>query len=969
MMFWGILAALLFASGSAFAQLANQPPVPVWLGTNAPEVILGKDFEHDGKLLKAILLIAAKTETEVIVNGKSVAKVITADGAAATGLDVSALIQKGVNQLRFKSARPLIAALLELNGDLARKQWIATDSTWIGIGGGVITRTAVDAAPADNPFDLKKTFDAYNSWQLAKRERQSQATDPSGFTLPKGFQVELIRSAQPEDDSWVAMAFDPQGRITLAKEKRGLLRLDPVKGSLEVVNDTLLECRGLLYAEGALFAHANNSKGLYRLRDTDGDGGLDDVQELVHTEGGVGHGRNHLKLGPDGYLWLACGNNVLLPSPISERSPLKHYAWDQLLPNPWDGSMFDGTVEMPAGYIMRVKPDGSDIQIMAGGLRNPLDIAFNKDGELFTFDADMERDVGAPWYMPNRVLHVVPRADFGWRRGTGRLPAWYVDTLPSVVDIGLASPTAVFFGYGAKFPAKYEDALFICDWSYGRILAVNMQEKGASYTGDFETFITGRPLNVTDGCIGPDGALWFITGGRGTQSGLYRMSYAGKNESPMTRLAAKVEDLMKLRHRLEKYLVEMSEDQHLEALALSLANLDHEDRHIRWAARTVLEQLPVKLWQDEIIGESKGWRAILGCLALARVGDGSVQAPIFSRLLSLDWKRLDEDQQLAVLRVISVTLARHGSPVAELRQSLLDFAEARYPLAESRVHLNRELCRLLIALKSPQVIAKTLPLLREATSSEDLLFYPLHLRYLTDGWTLEARRVMFDALNRAEKLNGASTYFKAIQDTRSEMAAMLSPEDAATLAAAINPPKPVALSAHAMPGHTYRVWKMEDLEGKLDLVGGPDRSHDKGRAAAISAQCVFCHRMSPDVSLPAGIFGPELVQVSARFSRRDLLDHILNPSKVVDEKFRYVTITRADGTQVIGSLEGEDDERVILKPNPLSPETVEIGKSLIRDRQISETSPMPAGLLNALRQEQILDLLAFIEAGGVRKPR
>jgi putative heme-binding domain-containing protein len=228
---------------------------------------------------------------------------------------------------------------------------------------------------------------------------------------------------------------------------------------------------------------------------------------------------------------------------------------------------------------------------------------------------------------------------------------------------------------------------------------------------------------------------------------------------------------------------------------------------------------------------------------------------------------------------------------------------------------------------------------------------------------MDSRRVVFEALNRAEKLNGASTYFKAIQDTRSEMAAALPAEQMTALAAVIHPPKAAELSPHALPGHTFRVWKLEDLEPRLAEVAR-GRSFEKGRAAAITAQCVFCHTMSRDRSLPAGLFGPELVQVSARFGRRDLLDHILNPSKVVDEKFRFVTVVRTDGRTVTGSLEGEDDERIILRPSPLAPEVVEIGKSLVRSRSVSEVSPMPASLLNALKAEQILDLLAFIEAGG-----
>jgi sugar lactone lactonase YvrE len=119
------------------------------------------------------------------------------------------------------------------------------------------------------------------------------------------------------------------------------------------------------------------------------------------------------------------------------------------------------------------------------------------------------------------------------------------------VDIGLSSPTGICFGYGAKFPKKYEDALFILDWSYGRIIAVHLNAKGASYTGTQETFVSGRPLNVTDACVGPDGALWFTTGGRGTQSGLYRVTWEGKAGQEGQDEGQGVKDLRALRHELE----------------------------------------------------------------------------------------------------------------------------------------------------------------------------------------------------------------------------------------------------------------------------------------------------------------------------------------------------------------------------------------------------------------------------------
>lgn len=960
-----ILALLLALFSSVQAQLANQPPTPQWLTVSgnspADSVTLTVRFEHEGNLLKAILMAASDTAAEVTVNGRKAGRLPPREGKPATTLDLTTLIRTGGNELSITGSSLHIAALLELNGDLARKRWIISDAAWQAPNHKIVLSGPVDAEPAANPFDLKKAFDAYNSWQLAKQDAQTLATDPATLTLPPGFKAELIRSAQGDDGSWVSMAFDPQGRITLAREKQGLLRLDLKDHSVRVIEDTLLECRGLLYAHGVLYANANNSKGLYRLRDLDGDGVFEDKKELMHTEGGVGHGRNHIKLGPDGRIWVAHGNNVLLPSPLAESSPLRHYATDQVLPNPWDGSMFDGNVELPAGHVIAINPEDGKMELIAGGLRNPLDLAFNHEGELFTFDADMERDVGASWYMPTRVLHIVPGADFGWRRGTGRFPAWYADALPSVIDIGLSSPTGVFFGYGAKLPARYQEALFILDWTYGRIIAVHLKEKGASYAGTQEPFVSGRPLNVTDGCIGPDGALWFITGGRGTQSGLYRITYAGTDETAPIATAAPKSPLRDLRHQLEALQSGIPAAQREAAFALAWPNMKHDDIHIRWAARVALEQLPPSLWKGQVMKQSTDWQAILGCLALARVGEDADRDSIASRLISLPWQKLDPEQRLAVLRTLSVNFARHGDPVPDQKDRVLNWLEPKFP-ATTR-ELNQELTRLLVRLKSGQILTKAAPLAAAATASEDLLFYPLHLRYLTEGWTLETRRVMFEALNRAEKLNGASSYFKAIQDTRTELAAALPADQSAKLAALIFPPKPAALSPHAVPTYSFKVWKLEDLEPRLKEIA-KGRSFEKGKAAVISAQCVFCHKVSNDPALPGGVFGPELVQISARFNARDLLDHILNPSKVIDEKFRFLTLTRTDGTQITGSLEREDDERVTLRPNPLSPGTVEVGKSMIRDRKLSEVSPMPPGLLNVLKAEQILDLLAFLEAGG-----
>lgn len=962
----------LLISASASAQLANSPPTPQWLAAPEAGATFTHSVKHEGKLLKAVLLTASDAAMEIMLDGKSIATVKAAD--TATGTDLTQQLGDGkAHELGLHlPGKAKTAARLELNGDLAAVRWIVTDATW---------QHAVVAGPTDadvtkNPFDLKKTFDAYNSWQLAKPGAQNQATDPATLTLPPGFKAELIRSAQPGEDSWVSMAFDPQGRITLGKEKKGLLRLT-LSGSgdqkVEVIDDELLECRGLLYAHGSLFANANNTKALFRLTDADGDGTFEKRQELMRTEGGVGHGRNHIKLGPDGDIYVAHGNNVLLPKNLDPDSPLKNYAPDQLIPNPWDGSMFDGNVELPAGHILRVKPDGSRVTLLAGGLRNPLDIAFNQEGDLFTFDADMERDVGTPWYMPTRVLQIVPGGDYGWRRGTGRFPAWYADTLPSVIDIGLSSPTGIYFGYGAKFPTKYQEALYLLDWSYGRIIAVHLNDSPVRYQGEQEPFVSGRPLNVTDGCIGPDGAMWFITGGRGTQSGLYRVSYSGTESTEPEPRSNDNEGMGQLRRLVElKGHLQSPDDDPEPELSWVWNFLPSFNKPlVAHAARMALERIPPAKWREKALKEENRSTALPALLALARVGDASDLSPILQRLTTrFPWYVPHTRERLLTLRIIAVACARFGQPNEEDHKRLLAGSEESYPVPgwegeiitpESAALQNREACRLLVYLKSPKVIEKTMPLLQAATTSEDLLYYPFMLRYLKDGWTLERRRVVFEALNKAEKMNGASTFFKAISDTRSELAAALKPEEAAQLASVISPAKPAVLSAHALPGHSFKNWTLEDLTPLLAKMDAKTRNRDSAKDALIRAQCVFCHKVSNDPALPAGVFGPDLVQVSARFNRRDLLDHILNPSKFIDEKFRYVTVKMSDGRTITGSLESEDDERVVLKPNPLAFEKSEIAKAMIKERSVSEISPMPAGLLNSLKAEQILDLLAWFE--------
>ncbi|MGH7972646.1 MAG: PQQ-dependent sugar dehydrogenase, partial [Limisphaerales bacterium] len=332
----------------------------------------------------------------------------------------------------------------------------------------------------------------------------------ANITVAKGFKIELLYTVpRKTEGSWVSMCIDPKGRLIVSDQNGALYRVTLPEAAggtakTERINLTSGFAHGLLWAFDSLYVAVDEGKqahGVYRIRDTNGDDQLDKIELLRKVEASGEHGIHSLVLAPDGKsIYVVIGNNSSLTEMSSSRVP---YDWgeDELLPRLPTGFMDDSYA--PQGYIARFDPDGKNWELMAMGMRNQFDIAFNNVGELFTHDADMEWDIGDPWYRPTRVNHIISGADFGFRNGDGKWPDYYVDSFGAVVNIGPGSPTGATFGYGAKFPARYQDALFLADWSFGKVRAVHLTPSGASYTGEIEDFINGQPFPICDLIVDP----------------------------------------------------------------------------------------------------------------------------------------------------------------------------------------------------------------------------------------------------------------------------------------------------------------------------------------------------------------------------------------------------------------------------------------------------------------------------------
>jgi len=162
------------------------------------------------------------------------------------------------------------------------------------------------------------------------------------------------------------------------------LSLSDDRGSVdrfEVNDNTLKHCLGILWAHNSLYVVATDTRGFYRLRDTNGDDQLDSVQELkaFDYQSRDGHGPNQVELGPDNMLYIVNGNYVAFSEGFATDSPYRDPQDDHLLPEPRDA-----VLDVRVGHIVKTDPNGKNWKIIAGGFRNQFYMAFNGDGEMFT---------------------------------------------------------------------------------------------------------------------------------------------------------------------------------------------------------------------------------------------------------------------------------------------------------------------------------------------------------------------------------------------------------------------------------------------------------------------------------------------------------------------------------------------------------------------------------------------------------
>jgi putative heme-binding domain-containing protein len=798
-----------------------------------------------------------------------------------------------------------------------------------------------------------------------------RATSVDGIKVKEGFRVELLYAVPKErQGTWVCLCVDPKGRLIASDQNGGLYRVTPpaLQGrsdntKIETLPVDLGEAQGLVWAFDSLYVVVNHSQryesGLWKVYSSKNDDSLDARRKLrgfedlgYHHE----HGPHAVLLSPDGKsLYVVCGNSTRFTDVTSSAVP-PFWAEDSLLPRMEDPKGFAMGCKAPAGCIYQMDPEGKEWKLIAMGLRNTYDAAFNRDGELFTADNDMDWDFNLPWYRPTRVVHAVPGSDFGWRSGSAKKYESYPDNLPPVMNLGPGGPSGVSFGYGARFPAKYQNALFVCDWALGKLYAVHLTPRGSSYQGDVEEFMSGTPLPLSDLVVNPsDGAVYLTIGGRGTTSALYRLTYVGGEPTEPAPADNPGAELRALRHRLESFYGRIDPD----AVEAAWPHLGSDDRFIRWAARTALEFQPAVSWQGRASAETDPNKLIPALLGLVRVGDKALEPQILAALDRVDWAQLDHPLKIDFLRSYQVLFARMGPPAASHEPALRRRFNGWFPADSTEV--NVELCRLLSYLDDPQVVTKSLALLARAPSPQEQIEYAASLRVVRSGWSIQQCQDYFNWFHQAAAFGGGQSFHGYLARIRADALGALTDRERTDLKGVLDRGislTPLKVSARSRP--FVKNWTVGEL---LPIVreGLKGRNFERGHRLFAEALCFACHRYRSE----GGALGPDLTNIEGRLGFRDLLESIIEPSKVIADQYAAQLIATTDGKIIQGKTVGVDGDKLWVITDLLAPDRVTvISRERIESITLSKVSMMPTGLLDTLTEEEVLDLVAFLYSQG-----
>ncbi len=750
-----------------------------------------------------------------------------------------------------------------------------------------------------------------------------------GVRVERGFRIAQIADEQLANDIW-SMTLNPRGEVVVsgAGYIRTLLDTDWDGRMDKAVQFAEMKgAMGLCFGEDGKQLLVMGEGWLSEYRDDNLDRVADaPPRRLLRFSDGE-HGGHAIRRGPDGWWWVIGGNDAGIA---------------KLLPAPAEGAPF------LAGAVVRIAPDFTKVELVAGGLRNPYDFDFDEHWRVFTFDSDCERDYFLPWYSACAIYEVKPGRHHGWRlagyQRSFRVPDYMPATVPAAAQIGRGSPTGVVVSRSAKMPAHYRGGLFVCDWTFGKI---HHLPAGSTRPEVFLEPIGTAGFAPTDIVETADGALLVSIGGRKTRGAVFRIEGDG-TEVPAPTLLPSVEvppapvlaEIAEAQGALGGWRLEgataevfvpyepakadgLSGRDRIPALELGRAQLLSLDPRIRAEAARLLAMLEDDSWIStgrvlaDITEKSPVTEDFHALACIARFRDQhapEVTAAIARALLALDGKLAGGDlrpkQNWSVrLNEVVARLIAHDPALADALVSAQDFATpGRLALVDA------------------------LPAAQRAVAAQKFLAAASDTAF---EWSPELVRLVATQPATRPLLRAKWSHLALRPALREVLKRDATAEDQALLTEP--PPAPLG----DVPAFTDSMRNIAWEKG--DATRGAQIFRDRA--------CAVCHAGTSPL-------GPELSGPVARLSASDLMAEIQFPDRSIAEAYQATLFTLKDGTQRNGLVAFVSADGVLIHTGPGI--TERLAESDIATREPSKTSLMPPALLSGLTPAELADLAAYL---------
>jgi putative membrane-bound dehydrogenase-like protein len=841
--------------------------------------------------------------------------------------------------------------------------------------------------------------------------RPNQPIDEKTFRaevkVPDGFDATLF-AAPPKVGYPVALAATPAGELFVAVDEQGSIGRTPGGGKVLRCVDTdgdgkvdevtvfakMDHPRGLIYQDGSLWVLHPPFLSVYH----DGGKGVADRSEVLVTgltsdmidRRGGDHTTNGIRMGLDGWIYIAVGD----------------YGCPEARGK-------DGSKVTMRGGTLRVRPDGTDLEIFATGLRNPFDIGIDPFMNLFTRDNDDNRAGG--WDI--RVSHLIQGAYYGYSQHYANFPD---EIMPPLGQFGGGSGTGNLFLQDDRWPERFRNVLLTGDWGRSEVYRHELHSHGPTFDLKQEVFLKiPRPTGIDmDG----SGRL-YVASWRGGEASNYvgpnvgfiaRITPAGIKPAPLPSLKeARFAELVRqmsgpnsvARLPSQREILRRGRSAETSVALLALASdpkaalegrvaaifalkqLDGKEAHpglLRLAEDAAVREFALRALTDrkkELDGlDTRRFVAALAdpsprvraqaLISLARLNDVSAAKsilPLTSRpggsvMPTRKPVHAQPDPDRVIPHLAVRALIALGAVDACLEA--IDGPHARGALWAMRYMHDQ---RIVEGLIRKLATVRSLELRREILATL-IRLYHREADYKGVWWGIRPENTgpYYDAVEWEQSKRIGAVLTSAVLDADPETAAFLRAELArhrVSLAGLAGHPEtgpgaekeqPVVVQK-ADPKNPDQIGNLTyEIAAKRALAARGDAMKGKGLFKAQS--CSACHT-DADGQTPKG---PHLVDIGKRYSAAELAESILKPSAKIAQGFETYRFDMADGRVLTGFVVSESARSVLIREATGAQRELKLAQ--IDSRTIQKDSMMPEGLVGNLTPEGLADLIAYLQS-------